>query len=85
MIKAELWQGTVVENPFSEEKTLAFVRKNKYYFKMVESGIESKIHSMILGGYFLDKFKKYREFELVLYSGRKHLFIQECLEMGNKL
>lgn len=69
--------GLTMDNPYNDETVVVYREKNTYYFRHVLSGKQSEKYTVRLGQFGLTHFKNYRKRQTALFSGRKHLFLQE--------
>ncbi len=74
-----MWKGKVIANPYNKDRILVFRRGNKYYFENETKSNQSKTYTIMLGIHNWKLLKFYTIRQLELYTGRKHLFIQEEL------
>lgn len=74
-----MWKGKVIDNPYNKDIILVFMQGNKYYFENKTKSTQSKTYTMLLGLHNWKSVKFYTIRQLELYTGRKHLFIQEEL------
>ena len=80
----ETWSAYRIDNPYNTDEIRAYTCKEKYYFMNADKGTQSKIFKIPLGKAGL-KIKWHKQIQTELYTGRKHLFIQEGIkEQDNK-
>lgn len=76
-MKFEHWKAYTIDNPYSDDELLVYTCKDMYYFKLPKRDARTKVYRIILGRIGINTFDWYKDLELQLYSGRKHLFLQE--------
>lgn len=76
----EIWTSIKVDNHENDDTILAFEYKNRYYFENTRTDEESPRYRVFLGRFFLNHWKAYQRFEMILFSGRRQLFTEEMMK-----